>query len=917
MNVEDPFADDLKSFDATVAQLATDGDRQTLPPSAAPAAPTTTPETFAVRLGGRREGRSVPPPKGAGRQAKVPPVAPAAVFAGSKARTNDAPLPWEVDDDSGAAVDSHMTAASSRDASSVSFIAGGGRRGRETTTGSAHDDDKDDPLAFLERGLSPAAQVAASSYAVADVSSGVAVPVQEGQREMEEEMERQKQRDDLLSSLDAVGMELDELQSAVETLRIKADSELTDLETRVIERQTELASRENGNVAERRAYEAYHQRRLGEVNDCTPELIQRQEEETVSRERERYEGQMRVLSAAVVDMQARVDQLLQQRELLLRSHRFDERGIFVALAEEAKEENERSANDASGDFATGGGDAGSVVDAKMNVALRLLWQHHKSRLESLSNRVVQYIHQETMDVAREVRERHERACMQAVVKQKEGLGEFMQDFLQRYRGFFRHRAELRSRNMTALREDLQKATEQLRLHARKRLETRTREVAVKMDGITRRFGKLAVESIECVQRKAAALREGDESVARSQLADLEHRCQAERAVAEQLQRSEVEMLQQSLDRMRQWDDERRSDHKRDAEGQDSPAAALQQQVAQGICSVRAESITSKVREMTLAVQQRLREQLSRNRSHNVEGEGGHVFLTDETLATRMALQEKGAVVALLLEEVKKRQTELLATRLRCGELRERIAASLQEEVQTARQKRLTQEAHLANNELLRIAWGREQRELLKWGHERMFPCSDSSTTIATDTSARTHLPEATATVDIMNLLVERNQALVESRARLREQRDELFHTVTKERDSVLAERREVETRWVRLCEQLLDLMAKQNAMATQREVMAAETAKLEAAKELLNHDKKLFGRRRGEVQEETERLKRELQETLANKAELDALQQNLAAEQTAVMQERRRFVVGRGYPLDAAVTDRNAVQTLPKEDTTV
>ncbi|PWU94351.1 hypothetical protein C3747_280g19 [Trypanosoma cruzi] len=59
--------------------------------------------------------------------------------------------------------------------------------------------------------------------------------------------------------------------------------------------------------------------------------------------------------------------------------------------------------------------------------------------------------------------------------------------------------------------------------------------------------------------------------------------------------------------------------------------------------------------------------------------GGQLFLTDEEIFSRMAVQEKEAVVLSLFEEVQKRQNELSATRQRCGELREGIAFKMQEE----------------------------------------------------------------------------------------------------------------------------------------------------------------------------------------------------------------------------------------------
>ncbi|RNF21014.1 uncharacterized protein Tco025E_03553 [Trypanosoma conorhini] len=895
MNFDDPFAGDLKSIDAVMAEFSAEQRRRSQPPPPPPSGASTlsaaTGSFSSAFVEGRAGRRGVVSPKGLGRQA--PPASAFSTVAKAPASTaavKEEPMPWEVDDIPPPATRTSATVMSSRGASLVTFVGGSGRH--DAVAAARNDGDDEDPLAFLEKTTSSAVLASGrSQYA----NTAAAAPPQEHVEDAE--MKRQTQRRDLLSSLDAVAMELDHMHGMLDTLQLRADTELTELETKIIEKQTELASSESRVVSERRQYDSYHQRRLMEISERTPELLQRQQEEVTAAEKERYGAQLRALTTAVEDAKVRIDRLSQQRELLLQQHRYDEQGIFLALAEEETRSEKKSAADggdsggmdtAAEESHTISTDSDSGVEAKMKAALRLIRRHHDERLESLASGVVQFLHQETRDVAGEVRKVHELAYLQDAVRRKEDLGEFMQDFLRRYREFFQRRTELRSRSMAALRQGLQQATEQLRLNARQRLESRTREVAAKMEAAARRFEQLALESAECLQRKAAAVHESDTLAAKSQRADLENRCQVERAVTERLQQSEEETLQRQLERMlRMGNDGAKEDDSNEVWNGDG--AALQKQVAQGMCTARAESIASKVRQLESSVQQLLREQLMWNQAHRVEGEG-HLFLTDEEVFLRMALQEKEATVVALLQEVQSRQSELSATRQRCGELREHIAANLQEDVQAVRQQRLARESHLASVELLRMAWEREQRELLQWGHEVMLTPAGPTAPLA-PTAARTHLPTASTTTEIMQRLAERNRAIMEERAKVRAQRRRLFHAMEKENADVFARQRETESRWIQMCEQLLSLVVAEEAATARRAAVGTEIAKMAAMRELINHDKDLFRARREEMQEEVELLKRELQAALTQKAEHDALQQQITAEQTALAQKQYQLAI--------------------------
>ncbi|EKF38551.1 hypothetical protein MOQ_001241 [Trypanosoma cruzi marinkellei] len=908
MNFEDPFADDLQSLDTVMAQFAAGQSRQSRPPP--PGSGTSNVSTAiagksATGLEGRMGRRDAGSIKNPGQQVK--PVAAFATVTRTPASTfvgKDEPVPWEMYEKTSTTARTNASATTSWGTSLVAHV---GERDRHDAAAVGRGDgndvsDKEDPLAFLERAPSLAAPVVEQSHAIKPVGAAAALSPQ---KHIEDEEARGRaERRDLLSSLDAVGMELDQIHSTLDRLQIQADTELTELETKIIEKQTELTIGEDRIASERRQYDSYHQQRLKDITDRTTELLQRQVEEVTSMEKERYEAQVRALTAETVDAKNRIDQLFQQRELLLQQHRYDEKGIFLALADEEEANEKKKAADGGVGMDAEGGPISitSSVETKMNAALRLLWRHHNERMESLATGVVRFLHQETMEVAREVRERHELAYLQDAVTRKEDLGEFMQDFLRRYREFFQHRAELRSRNMAALRRGLQEATEQLRLRARQRLEKRTQEVAAQMDEAARRFEKLALESAACVRRKAAAVRESDESVAKSQRADLESRCQMERAVAEQLQQSEVETLQQQLERMRRLGN--------DSTNEDDNGV-LRKKVAGDMCTARAESIAGKVRELENSVQQLLRQQLLRNQAHGDKGEG-QSFLTDEELFSRMAVQEKEAVVLSLFEEVQKRQNELSATRQRCGELRESIAFKMQEEVQTVRQQRLAQESHLASVELLRMAWEREQRELLQWGSDMMVTHGDSASTIAS--TARTQLPAATTTMDLMSLIAGRNHAIMEERLKLRTRRRQLLHTMEKERENVVAKQRETEGLWAQFCEQLVGLMAEEHAVSAQRFAAATEIAKMAAMRELISHDKELFCRRREEMQEEVERLKRELQATLTQQAEYDALQQKIALEQTALAQQQRQLAIEHsrlGRPVASAAEEEEEETRYP------
>ncbi|ESL11932.1 hypothetical protein TRSC58_00309 [Trypanosoma rangeli SC58] len=215
---------------------------------------------------------------------------------------------------------------------------------------------------------------------------------------------------------------------------------------------------------------------------------------------------------------------------------------------------------------------------------------------------------------------------------------------------------------------------------------------------------------------------------------------------------------------------------------------------------------------------------------------------------------------------------------------------MQEDVQTVRQQRLTQESYHANIELLRMAWEREQRELLQWGHEVMLAPGDSATQPGS-TVARTHLPTASTTTEMMERLAERNRAVMEERSKLRARRGLFFHAMEKEHADFVARQRETESCWVQICEQLLDLAAEEETASARQAAVGVEIAKMAAMRELMNHDKELFRARLEEMQEEAERLKRELQATLTQNAEHDALQQQIVAEQTALARKQHDLAI--------------------------
>ncbi|ORC86159.1 uncharacterized protein TM35_000301990 [Trypanosoma theileri] len=922
MNVDNPFADDLSSLDALMAEFAAGKGSRSI--GASPAVPTlstatvtiptttnitnTTTNTIPTIAGapfagmeGRRGRRNVLPMKDSAQQQQQQQPFATRGTAMPKTTTvvEDEPMPWEIDDEPSPNT-REQTPATAR--SALPKPNPNMRVQQETVAVDDNNNSDDDPLGFLEGPVSSRRTAATGERGNGDVittADANTVSSSSLQNVKSEEEKRRAEYRDLLSSMDAVEMEITQMQNTLDTLQIKSDTELTEMETKIIEKQMEFAKQEENIMAEQEKYDAHHQRRIQEVRDRTADLLKQQEEVVGAAEKERYKAQLKSLTAEAEEKENIIEELLQQRELLLQNHRYDEKGIFIALEEEEEEKKEKeetiaAATDNNNDEENKSTGEGSVVNGlssverKMNAALRILRQHHNERLDSLTNGVVEFIHQETREVAQETRKKREVTYMQDILSRKEELAEFMQEFLQRYRDFFQYRAEEKIRNMTTVREGLQKATAQLRLCAKKRLETRVKDVATKLEESARRFEKLATESFEYVRRKAAAVSDSDETTAQSQRADLENRCQVEQAVLEKLQRAEVETLQEQLERLRRLSERDRSEnitHEHDR--------------VKALCIAKAESCTCVVRELESAVQQQTRQQMARNKALRVEGEG-HLFLNNEELALRMAVQEKEAAVNTLLEDVRKHQQELFVTRQRCNELHAVILNKLQEEVQTVRQQRLAQESHFASVELLRTAWGREQQELLHWGLE--IPQIDDISTTTTNNnsdggntvnveSARAHIPIATAVVNTMDLIAERSHSLVEHRTQMREQWRHLHYLMEKEYNNVLAERRETELCWVHLVESLLQLLTEQEAAGAQECEVTQEIAKLEAAKELLNHDKELFCRRRAELEEDTIHLKKELEAILSERAKQTELHQKLAKEQNTLLQQQQRLNV--------------------------
>nr|CCC95035.1 conserved hypothetical protein [Trypanosoma congolense IL3000] len=870
MNVDDLFADDLKSLDTFMAQVSK-------PPGKSISVPATSslgiPDEPAPIGGlsfddservGRRAGRRQ---QGLGsRTETAEPVKTPAVDV----------LPWELDDDA-----PPPPAAKAEPAPAPSLAVATGRRSgapRATATattpapqakassGLPWDDDddynsgntavggrnnnSDDPFSLLE---GPASS---TNKPLADVGAEPvsATPWDKGS----EEAKRRTEQRDLLSSLDAVDIELQETNTAIDLLQIKSDAELTELETSLIKKQMELESAEATAASEQLLFEEQHRRSIESLQESTKRLLKQQAEEVSASTNELYEGQLRSFVANVEGVRGRIERLQQQRELLLQNHRFDEKGILVALIDE--EENSPASN-----IASDGANGGVGLEAKMSAALRIFQQWSNKQLCAIAQDVVEHLHKETSDVVYEIRKNRELAFLQNAADRKEMFNEFLREMISDYRDFFETRAQQKVKNAAVLREGLREASQKLRELSERRLQSRMHEATAKAAESSRRFQSLTLEAVDCAQRKNAALRESDGSVARSQYVEQQQRCEMELSVLEKLHKSERCTLKEQLDRLRK------------AGLEDTN----QQKQIKSLCTAKAELVVAAIRELENSVKEQLGKQSRRTVSLCPEPEGVMRLVDDEMADVCMAVQEKEAVIASLIGDAQKRQNELCRTRLRCDELREQITEKIQDAVHYARQHRASHESYLSSVDLLRTAWEREQRELLHWGYE-VLPlqnvigdCDVTDACGSLSEVGRTQFPMASTNMCALRYIADRSRAFVLQRKKLVAQRRQIYNTIEQESARLAAARRGNDKNWVQLLEELLVLMGEQEKAASQHMSMASSIAKLEGAKLILDHDIELFKKRRADVQETLSSLKQEVQLTSQQRNSLALLQKDL------------------------------------------
>ncbi|KAG8346979.1 hypothetical protein ERJ75_001001200 [Trypanosoma vivax] len=890
MNFDDLFAGDLRSLETAMAEFSSLPQKSSISTASPPSAtiPMGSTSTDTVRP---RQGRRAVPVQHESLQQPVS-IRP------SESSTGKDLFPWEMPDDF----------PSSRPAVKGTSIPGDGRgafAGRSTTGRRAvspapvsvapfdtlnsnfhHDgDDYDDPLSFLEKKAPSTQPVQSQTTALAPPSmyepSFFQVSGGEVRQMHDENALRKAEHRDLLSSLDAVDMELKELQDSINTLEIKRDTELTELETKIIVKETEVQTCVSAIEDKKRSFKTCHEQRMEEIRDSTMRLIERQEVEVSTTSREMHEAQLRSLITKVKEAESRIHSLQEQRELLLQHHRFDKRGILVALMDETGTESGISDGSVSA-----GSDTGSSADgiqAKLDAAVRLLRQYNKQRLSAIAEGVLGHLHRETNAVAHEVREKHELAYLHDAAARQEALNNFFVEFILRYRDHFKERAEKKVEGLTTVRRGLHQATEKLRQHAKQRNASHMRDFLAKMGEITERYRKKEQESIECSQRKAHALLESDGTFARSQLAELQHRCEVEQGVLNKLQKSELDALKEQLEKLRGL-----------AGGGLAKRQEIEEQVRM-LCASKVESVCATVRELEGIIQQETLKQKARNRVVLSEANGWSLPVTGEALDAHMAVQEREAVLSTLLDDIRRKQDELANPRLRCENLREVIAAKLQEAVQVARQQQHTQESHVTSVNLVRTAWEREQRELLQWNREELQLQTADDMAANSVTSKTESYTTVGAAVDALRLVVGKNRELLAGRAKHRLHQGQVRQAMEEERMRLATLRRAMDERWVRLVEQLLELMDEQERVTVKRLTMTEGIAKASAAREVFNHEVELFDRKREKMRNLADHLKCELQVSLEHKAQFVALQQEIKAKQIALAQRQRRLAVEHCY----------------------
>lgn len=616
---------------------------------------------------------------------------------------------------------------------------------------------------------------------------------------------------ELYATLDALDMEQQRLEDRLEARQLKEENELLALETNVMARTNELADKEEELASKHAELAAHTAERLAALASRYAREMESQAAEVHTLDGARFEKQLQQVRTQCTAVEEAVRGLQEQAALALATEPFSERGVRVALAEAAAASSsaaEKSLANLSGsaknvlDKAESGAEAAeplagekseeeegetrsvasASLDASLQRAVELLRAYCDQRLGHAKDRLVDYVHDETLEAAHGVRRQREQSWADDAVQHKTLFSQYMTDMMQRYMVFYKERALLKQQNITSMQEELHKTAAELRDRAAARLQGLLRDVTAKVTLSTEQQAKSADEAKSRLQKQCSAVLEGDAAMATGQRKEVESRLLAEAQARRQRFQAEEQTLLDLLQRLR------RSNESASRTGFESVRASAE---AAGPQQVR--SLDEEVAALKARVDEKLRaETQSQSATAPLLSLGGAAS------AARMHAEELAHVVDRAVADATAQQRALRVSRQRCEELRRELLEKMQEAVVDRLQHtRCVQHAHQSRIDAQRKVWEAAHRQNLAAACSLLLPVSGSTagtadTQYTVDTYAA---PQDVAAIALLDVVRDKLHSRDTARRQLAQARQECAARCFRLLEGVKGQQESVRATW--------------------------------------------------------------------------------------------------------------------------
>ncbi|KPI90211.1 hypothetical protein ABL78_0729 [Leptomonas seymouri] len=596
---------------------------------------------------------------------------------------------------------------------------------------------------------------------------------------------------DLYATLDALDMEQQRLDERLDIRQLKEEAELLALETSVATKTNELADKEETLAAKHTELASHTEERLRALSSRYTREMEAQSAEVRSLDGARFEKQLQQVRTQCAAAEESVKSLREQAALALALEPFSEKGVRVALSAATA----ASATPGHSDLKDESGDTESSapLETGLQKAVDLLRAYCDQRLGHARERLVDYVHTETLEAAHAVRRKREHVWADDAVEHKTLFNQYLASMMQRYMLFYKERALLKQQHIESLQSELRSTASELRNHAATRLEGLLRDVTAKITMSTDHQTKSAEEAKSRLQHTFETVLEADKAMGTKQRSEL-----ASRQLAEaQARRQRFQAEEQSL-----LDQQQRLRRSNETSARDGFQSLRDTAASCGIG--RAQILDEEAAALRTRVNEKLRGIGSSSSSE----------LRSASSIAHMRAEELVHVIRRALAEETAQQHSLSLAYQRCDELRSALLHSIREGmVERLQHTRCAQHAHQSRIDAQRKAWEAAHRQNLAAACSLVLPISGSTAQTedvqyVTETYAA---PQDVASIAWLDVLRDKLQSRDDARRRLLQSRKECATRCFRLLDNVRAQQETIQTTWQDLWDAAQTLLTQQTA----------------------------------------------------------------------------------------------------------